>query len=274
MRNWKLIIFFVVIIIFTSTSIVLSGLWKDKSTVKKVELTGNTTLSKDEIFNFAKLNDSLISSNELTLEMIEGRISKHPNIKKVIVSKSDATVKIEISEKNPFAVASNGKEMFLIDDQLSVYNLKKEHANIDLPVITGLSDQMNVNTFGKNDLKDLKIAQYIISESIKINKSLYNYISDISFADSNMIVLTTSDDATPIYFIEYNTLLKKEKFESLNNVRDVNNASLREAIDKKLLQLYGFLKQVRVYKNLNSFKYIDMRFKDMIVTKANNQPAE
>lgn len=269
MRNWKLIIFFVVIIVFTSTSIVLSGLWKDKSTIKKVELTGNTTLSKDEIFSFAKLNDSIISSHELTLEMIEGRIAKHPNIKKVVVSKSDATVKIEISEKNPFAAASNGKEMFLIDDKLSVYNLKKEHANIDLPVITGLSDQMNVNTFGKHDLKQLKIAQYIISQSIRINKSLYNYISEISFADSTQVILVTSDDATPVYFIDYNSLLKKEKFETLNNVMDINSASLRDAIDKKLIQLYGFLKQVRIYKTLNSFRYIDMRYNDMIVTKSN-----
>lgn len=270
MRNWKLILFFVVIIIFTSTSIVLSGLWKDKSAVKRVELNGNTTISKDEIFDFAKLNDSLISSHELTLEMIEGRISKHPNIKKVVVSKSDAVVKIEISEKNPFAIASNGKEMFLIDDQLTVYNLKKEHSNIDLPVITGLSDQMSVNTFGKNDLKELKIAQYIISQSIKINKSLYNYISDISFADSTQIILMTSDDATPVYFIDYNALLKKERFETVNNVRDINNETLRNTIDNKLLQLYGFLKQVRVYKTLNSFKYIDMRYNDMIVTKSNN----
>jgi cell division septal protein FtsQ len=271
MRNWKLVILFVVIIIFTFSSIVLSGLWKDKSTIKRVELTGNTTLSKEEIFDFAKLNDSVICSNALTLEMIESRISKHPNIKKVVVSKDAAIVKIDISEKNPFAIASNGKEMFLVDDQLTIYNLKKEHKDIDLPVITGVSDQMSVNTFGKNDLKDLKIAQYIISQSIKINKSLYNYISEISFADSTQIQLVTSDDATPVFFIDYSSLLRKEKFETVNAVRDINNASLRTAIDNKLVQLNGFLKQVRVYKTTNSFKYIDMRYNDMIVVKNNNQ---
>ena len=30
-------------------------------------------------------------------------------------------VKIEISEKNPFAAATNAKEVFLVDDQLSLY---------------------------------------------------------------------------------------------------------------------------------------------------------
>ncbi len=274
MRNWKIIILFVVIIIFTFSSIVLSGLWKDKSTVKRVELSGNTTLSKEEIFDFAKLNDSVISSNALTLEMIESRISKHPNIKKVVVSKDAGIVKIDISEKNPFAIASNGNQMFLVDDQLSIYNLKKEHKDIDLPVITGVSQQLDVNTFGKNDLKDLKIARYIISQSIKINKSLYNYISEISFADSSQISLVTSDDATTVFFIDYTSLLRKEKFETVNAVRDINNESLRRAIDNKLIQLNGFLKQVRVYKTANSFKYIDMRYNDMIVVKNNNQPAE
>jgi cell division septal protein FtsQ len=274
MRNWKLIILFVVIIIFTFSGIVLSGLWKDKSTIKRVDFTGNTTLSREEIFDFAKLNDSMICSNSLSLEMIESRISKHPNIKKVVVTKDAAIIKIDISEKNPFAVASNGKEMFLVDDQLSIYNLKKEHKDIDLPVITGVSDQMSVSTFGKNDLKNLKIAQYIISQSIKINKSLYNYISEISFTDSSQISLVTSDDATPVFFIDYNALLKKEKFETPNLAGDINNESLRRAIDNKLIQLNGFLKQVRVYKTANCFKYIDMRYNDMIVVKNNNQPSE
>lgn len=274
MRNWKLTLLFVVIIIFTFSSIVVSGLWKDKSTIKKVELAGNITLSKEEIFDFAKLNDSMICSNELTLDMIESRISKHPNIKKVVVSKDAATVKIDISEKNPFAVASNGKEMFLVDDQLSLYNLKKDHKDIDIPVITGLSSQLGTDTYGKNDLKDLKIAQYIISQSIKINKSLYNYISEINFADSSMITLVTSDDATPVYFVDYGALMNKTKPETVNVIRDINNNTLRAAIDSKLVQLNGFLKQVRVYRTSNSFKYIDMRFNDMIIVKNINQPAE
>lgn len=273
MRNWKLVLLFVIIIIFTFSGIVLSGLWKDKSTIRRVDLAGNTTLSKEEIFDFAKLNDSIICSNALTLEMIESRISKHPNIKKVVVQKDAAVVKIEISEKSPFAIASNGTEMFLVDDQLSIYILKKEHKDIDLPVITGISEQMNVNTFGKNDLKDLKIAQYIISQSVKINKSLYNYISEINFADTNQISLVTSDDATPVFFIDYNSLLRKEKFETVSMVRDINNESLRKAINNKLIQLNGFLKQVRVYKTASSFKYIDMRYNDMIVIK-NNQPVQ
>lgn len=274
MKNWKIVILFTIVIIFTFSSIVLSGLWKDKSTVKKVELFGNTTLSKEEIFDFAKLNDSIICTNTLSLEIIEGRIAKHPNIKKVVVSRNNAVIRIEIAEKYPFAVATNGKEMFLVDDQLSLYTLKKEHKDIDLPVISGLSPETDINVFGKDDLKTLKIGQYIISEAVKINRSLYNYISEINFSDSNQITLISSDDATPIYFIDYASLLKKDKFESISTAKDINNSALRSTIDRKLVLLNAFLKQVRVYKTVNSFQYIDIRYSDMVVVKNNNQTNE
>ena len=265
MKSWKIIILFIVVIILAGSGIVLSGIWKDKSTVKKIEYTGATTLSKEELFDFAKLSDSLIESNTLSLEMVESRIAKHPNVKKANVSRSGSTIKIEITEKNPFATATNGKDVFLIDDQLTLYNLKKEHRDLDIPVISGLAQNTDLNNYGKDDLKNLKIAQYIISQSIKLNKSLYNYISEISFSDSNNIIIFTSDDATPVYFIEYCQLMKKN--ESISQVKDINYTALRDEIKRKLLCLNGFLKQVRVYKQSGSFASIDMRYNDMIVVK-------
>jgi cell division septal protein FtsQ len=270
MKNYKVIIAFVFVILLVSSSIVLSGFWKDKSTVKRVELYGNTTLSKEEIFDFAKLNDSIICSNSLTLDMIESRIAKHPNIKKVYVVRESAAIKIEVSEKNPFAIATNGKEIYLVDDQLTMYPLKKEQRDIDLPVISGMSSQLDLTNFGKDDLKNLKIAQYIISETIKMNKSLYHYISEISFLDSNGINIYSSDDAVPIYLLEYESLSNGKDKES--SQRNINNTVLRTALDTKLVYLSNFLRQVRVYKTNNSFAYIDMRYSDMIVVKNNKMP--
>jgi cell division septal protein FtsQ len=273
MKNWKLVALFTAVIIFAFSSVVISGLWKDKATIRNVQLTGNITLSKEELFDFAKLNDSMICGNVLSLEMIESRISKHPNIRKVVVSKDAGTVKIDVSEKKPFAAATNSKDYFLVDDQLSLYSLKKEQMNLDIPVISGLSAELNTGSYGKEDLKLLKIAQYIISCSVKLNKSLYNYISEISFADSNGITLITSDDATPVYFIEYAALQGKDKYVPAASLKDINNRLLREAIDTKLIHLSAFMKQVRIYRPVNSFKYIDMRYNDMVVLKNNDQQA-
>ncbi|HEY3251237.1 MAG TPA: hypothetical protein VGK25_08975, partial [Ignavibacteria bacterium] len=146
-------------------------------------------------------------------------------------------------------------------------HLKKEHTNLDLPVISGLSETIDINNYGKEDLKNLKIAQYIISQSIRLNKSLYNYISEISFLDTNNIILYTSDDATPVYFVGYADLIKK--YEPVSQIKDINNQLLINEIKRKLLFLNSFLKQVRVYKQSGSFTSIDMRYNDMIVVKNN-----
>jgi cell division septal protein FtsQ len=270
MRKAKYIILFVLVIIFTFSGIVLSGLWKDRSTVKKIVVSGNVTLSKEEIFDYAKLNDSLLMTNGLSLDRIESRISKHPNIKKVNAVRDGTTIKIEISEKDPFAVVNNGSSMFLVDDKLNLYNMKKENADLDLPVISGLSNQMNINTIASSDLRNLKIAQYIISSCVKKDKLLYNLISEISFADTSGIVIYTADDVTPVYLVDYDFVPYSGKSPIHENGIDINNTLFRKELDQKLICLRSFLKQVMMYRSRNSFEFVDLRYKDVVVVRNKN----
>lgn len=270
MNKVKFILLFTIVLLFAGSSIVLSGFWKDKKNVKKVELFGNTTLSKDEIFEFAKLSDSLIRSNSLSLEIIESRISKHPNIKSVNAIRDNGNISIEISEKDPFAVVTNGKDLFLVDDKLSLYNVKKENDNLDIPVISGMSPVLDIYNYDKNDLKHLKIAQYIIQKAIRIDKILYNYISEINFSDSSGIKMYSSEDAVPVYFVDYSFITSKNGKLLTNRELDINNTDFRKAIDQKLVCLYNFIKQVIVYKSRYSFRYIDLRYKDLVLVKNNN----
>ncbi len=270
MIKLKTIILLLFVVLFAGSSVVLSGFWKDKNYIKVVEFTGATTLSKDEVFDFAKLNDSLIISNALTLEAIESRISKHPNIKSVHVTRESATINIEISEKDPFALVTNGKKMFLIDDKLNIYNLKRENRNIDLPVISGLSDLIDINSYGRDDMKNLTIAQYLIKQILKTDKLLYNYISEINFSDSNCITLYSSEDATPIYFLDYDEVnMSSKQPVDIKNL-EITNLAFRELMKKKILFLDNFLKQVVVYKSRYSFAYVDMRYSDIVLVKNNS----
>lgn len=211
MKKLKVISLFILVLLFAISGIVLSGYWKDKTNIRKIELTGNVTLSKEEIFDYAKLSDSLIMSNALTLQMIENRIAKHPNISKVNASRESAAIKIEIVEKSPIAIVSNGHTLFLIDDQLNLYTFKKENRNLDLPVISGLSGSLDINSISQNDLKELKIAHYIIKQSAKIDRILYNYISEINFSDSTGVIIYSSEDATPVYLLDYENIETKGK---------------------------------------------------------------
>jgi cell division septal protein FtsQ len=184
MRRFKGIIFFTFVLLFTFTGIVLSGYWKDRTNTNKVEVTGNVTLSKDEIFDFAMLTDSLILSNSISLQMIESRVSKHPNIKSVNATRENGTIKIDITEKTPFAMVTNGHSVYLVDNALNLYNLKKENTGLDLPVISGMSKDIDIDYLTSTDLRNLKTAQYIIRKSAKIDRVLYNFISEINFSDS------------------------------------------------------------------------------------------
>lgn len=269
MRKYKAIILFTFVLLLTFTGIVLSGYWKDRTNLKKIVITGNMTLSKEEIFDFAKLNDSLLLSNSISLEVIETRIAKHPNIKNVNATRENGIVKIGISEKTPFALVTNGKNVFLVDDALNLYNLKKENNNIDLPVVSGLSHELEISYLSKTDLRNLKIAQYIISKAVKIDRILYNFISEINFSDSSGITLYTSEDVTPVYLLDYSSLQYKIKGSEAVKEIDINNAGFRNTIDKKLIYLVSFLKQVIVYKSRFSFAFVDLRYNDILVVKNN-----
>lgn len=269
MRKFKAIILFTVVLVLAFSGIVLSGYWKDRVNLKKVELTGNMTLSKEELFDFAKINDSLLLTNSLSLEVIETRIAKHPNIKSVNATRENGTILIAISEKTPFAFATNGKKIFLVDDALNLYNLKKENSSIDLPVISGLSAELDLGNVTRFDLRNLKIARYIISKAAKIDRILYNFISEIKFTDSTGMTLYSSDDVTPIYLFDYGTLQYKIKGVQAVKEIDINDESVRNTIDKKLLHLNSFLRQVILYKSRFSFEYVDLRYEDIIVVKNN-----
>ncbi len=269
MKRFKAVMLFTLVLALTFSGIVLSGYWKDRTNLRKVEVTGNMTLSKEEIFDFAKLSDSILLSNSLSLEAIETRIAKHPNIKSINASKENGTVKITVSEKTPFAVVTNGMRVFLIDDALNLYSMKKENYGIDLPVISGLSGELDIAYLSKNDLRYLKIARYIISKAVKIDRILYNFISEINFSDSSEIIVYSSEDTTPIYLLDYGTLDYGIKGSRAVKEFDVNNNLFRNTIDQKLLHLVTFLKQVIVYKSRFSFEYIDLRYKDIVVVKNN-----
>jgi hypothetical protein len=257
MKKTKIIILFITVAAMVSSGVVLSGIWKEKSETKNVELIGNTSLSKKEIFDFAKLSDSLLMSDKLNLQMIEERISKHPNISSVNAKRESSKLIIEVSEKDPFAIilpSADDKQLLLLDDKLNVYNYNKEMKNLNLPVISGLSGQLDVSNVSKPDYEKMRIAHYIISRFIKIDKLLYNYVSEIHFPDSVSIVLYTFDNAVPVYLFDYSSV-------------EINSDAFREILNMKITNLYNLIKQVLIYRTGNSIESIDLRYNSSAIIR-------
>lgn len=266
-KEVKVILGFVFISLFVASGFVISGYWKEKNLINKIELTGNVNLSKDDIFKFAKLTDSLLIANKFPLEVIEMRISKHPNIKSVNASIESGVLIIVISEREPFALVIIKNKLLLIDDLLNLYEYHPERKNIDLPVISGLSDSLEINNISSSDLKKLKIARYIISRAVQIDKLLYRFISEINFSDNKQIVIFSNENATEIYFFEYSCLKSITKSYNTYEDIDVTSDEFRKMIDKKLIYLSNFYKKVLIYRGYNAYQYIDMRYDDILLVK-------
>ena len=99
---------------------------------------------------------------------------------------------------------------------------------------------------------------------------LYNFISEINFSDSVGITLYTTEDATPVYLIDYSFLNYQVRNSKAVKEVDINDTEFRNTIDEKLIYLVNFLKQVIVYKSRFSFAYVDLRYKDMVVVRNNS----
>lgn len=269
MKDIRAVIILSFVFILTTSGVVLSTLWKDNQTVKDIEVSGNVTLSRQELFSFARLTDSIIYSGSVTLEMIESRLLKHPSLREVSVSREDNVLKIKVTEKMPFAIVCNGRNIMFIDNNLTLYNYTRNHSNIDLPVINGLSNKTEEGIISRKDLIKLEIAKFIISSSVEISRGLYSLISEIDFSDSSGINLITNDDATLVYFLDY-SLIDKSYRNMDQSLPDIKNKQLRQYIYTKLIYLDSFLKQVKLYKPSGTIEYVDIRYDEMIAVKNKN----
>jgi hypothetical protein len=198
--------------------------------------------------------------------MIESRIAKHPNVKTVNAKRVSTVIKIEITEKDPFAMVLSNSGLFMVDDELNLYHYKKNNTGYNIPVITGLTDSIAIGSLTHQDIKKLKIAKYLISKLIKTDRLLYNYISEINFGDSACLKLT-GNVGTVIKMIDYEDVNKAEKLYGVVTMPDITQTGFRKDLDRKLVLLDKFMKKVLLYRGINSYTVIDLRYKDLIVAK-------
>jgi cell division protein FtsQ len=96
--------------------------WRSGYEIRKITVTGNQTLSREEILSVARLKDSAMIESDAGIEMIRDRILNHPEIKKAFVSKNPPSeLRIEIVEKRPVAILNAGNELLLVDDELESF---------------------------------------------------------------------------------------------------------------------------------------------------------
>jgi len=251
----------ILVIIFTAlgTLAVLSLSWRSENPVEVISVSGNYTISREEILNYAHLNDTLINPESIGIDLIQDRISKHPEIKSVYVSLvQPSELKIEVVEKRPVAILNGESEMYLIDDGLDVFPFRNYSKLYDLPVISGVRIDMNPKSKNKFNTEDLRTALFIILNSYKDSKAMYNNISEIKLSDTNKLIIYLTEDSTPFYFPRYSD-------------KKIADKSYQKELMDKLKIFKNYLNQSLADQLKEKVNYIDLRFKNQIIVNSNNQ---
>jgi len=245
MRKGKIIIMITLLSVVTILIIILANNWRNKTIISKITIKGNITISEGEILTAAGLKaDSTINLDELNEVFIRDRVAKHPEIKKVVVSKEPPTeLIIEVVEKKPIAIVLKNNEIFLIDEEQEIFPIKNYEKAFDLPIINGL-----IYDERKNNLQ-INLAINFLKVVYKEGKYLQNLISEINMKDSLMIIVKTNDKVIPFYFPRIE--------------KDAN-----EIYKQKLTLFKMFMDEEIALKNLDC-EYVDMRFSNQIIAKIN-----
>ncbi|MBI5404288.1 MAG: FtsQ-type POTRA domain-containing protein [Ignavibacteriae bacterium] len=257
MSKRKVILILLVLSFVIAGTVYFANIWRENMTYDKITVKGNITLTKDEILQAANIKSDSVNIEELNLVFIQDRISKHPEIKKVFVSKNPPNeLVIDVYEKRPLAIVNVGNQLNLVDEECELFPFKNFEKLYDLPVITGIKQFSQQQIEDKSYMNDLKTAVFITINAYKKSKFLYNQISEINVSDTGRIVLFTNDKSVPVYFPR-----------SENN--NISDPVYQREITDKLVVLKNFFG--KSYESLKDKKldYVDLRYNNQVIVKTN-----
>ncbi len=258
MGKLKYILLLIIIVIISVTVVVFANRWRSPENYSVVKITGNFNIPDEDIKKIAHLDgDSAIDLNKADIDLLQSRIMKHPEIKKVFISKEPPSdIKIEIIEKSQIAVVNFENEMMLIDEELELFPFKYSDKLYDMPVITGIKKT------DKNFKDDLRTSVFILTDIIKSGRYYQSFISEISFSDSSKIIIYTTDKAIPVYFPRSVNL-------------KISDSNYQKLLKNKLEVFKQFIHNV--YPREKNIESIDLRYSNQVVIKykiINQQIAE
>lgn len=226
--------------------IVFANNWRNKTYINKITVKGNITLTEAEVLSVAGIKaDSVLNLEELNLSFIRDRVAKHPEIKKVVVSKEPPSeLIIEITEKKPLAVIIKNNELNLIDDEQEVFTFKNYEKAYDLPVISGLKPE------GSPQYKsDINMALNLLKAAYSKGRYLQNMISEVNMKDSNKVIVKSNEKSISFYFPR----IEKDAF----------------TVYKQKLGLFRKFMEEEILKKNMECQYVDIRYSNQIIAKFN-----
>lgn len=217
MSRKKIIILSVIVAIVSVSAVVLAGKWRSQDVYRFVTISGNHTISDDEILKISGLTKNIeLLPEQINENDIINKLKVHNDIKKVIITKvPPEELSVQIIEKNPIAIINYENSLKLIDEELELYPFDDKGKMFDLPLINGISESGNKgnNYSNKKGGSGLKSAVYILININKESKYLNSCISEINLSDKDRLIFYASEKGFPIYLPKYSDKLFENKEE-------------------------------------------------------------
>ncbi|HTP80420.1 MAG TPA: FtsQ-type POTRA domain-containing protein [Bacteroidota bacterium] len=238
---------FGVIAILAVAAIASANLWKRGLGVKTVVVVGNRIVQTNEVVQLAQIQPGTMLY-DVDLTAVRRNVESHHYVKSAVVERDlPSAIRITVNERKPVALVNRPDFVYLDEDGV-ILPRSISKALFDLPVISGISDNVPLKlgtTVGQDDVRE---ALTILRMLKLVNLDLSHQISEVQVRNGGDIVLVTAEGAVPVIFG-------------------------RGEITDKLLRLEAFWNQVVRVRGTEDLRYIDLRFADQVVVRWNQRRA-
>ncbi len=241
----KLTFGFISLILFGGFLVAGANFWKASLTVQRVLVHGNSVVQTNEILQFAHVGEGS-RMYDLDLMKIQKDVLSHYFIKEVVVERDlPSTIRIKVTERTPIAMINAGELRYLDPDGVVLPHSVSGEL-FDLPLISGISQDVSPNVGATLTHADIQEALAILSAARLVNKNMFHLISEVRLRNGGDIVLYTAEGSIPILFGRGDAASKLVRLETLWN-------------------------EVVQERGSHWVQYIDVRFEDQVVVRWKEQ---
>ena len=199
--------------------------------IDRILITGNKFLDNQTIEKLIYENIKNKNIYDIKINDLSNKLDEHSFIQRSkIYTTLPSTLAIVINEINPIILYEDSSTYYLIDEKLN--KIKADINAINFFSVPILSEYDNLDKECNNLISSLIYAA-------KQNSQLYNSINEIKLKDNYMFLIID------------NTVVKIQR----NNIK--NN----------MIKLIEFIEETKTYKNINSYKYINLTIPNQIIVK-------
>lgn len=222
--------------------------WQKNYRTIRLSVSGAHVIGIDEIRKYAAIPDST-SLADLDLHAIAKRIGRHPYVFAADLTRNPPDeLSIVVTERQPIAIVMTPDERcYHIDKDGVVLPAVFTNATSDLPIITGVDAEVRFVPGKRVLVAKLQQALEIVRTAAELGNEFGHLISEVALGSGRDLVLYTMENGIPVIF----------------------GPSLDA--ERKLRAFDAFWRTVVQKAGSAKLEYVDVRFKERLVVKWNEQ---